>query len=89
MRNWSKALLVVAAVLVFVAPQARASSGSPNWLNKHVFHHQAKTKVHPQHDNDKALKRQAKAKQRTEKMRQRAGEAHPTAVKSKPAPKES
>lgn len=82
MKNCSKVLLVIAALLVFVAPQAGAVSSSPNWLKKHVFHHQAKTPVHPEHNSDNALKRQEKSKQRSEKMRRRAGEAHPTATRS-------
>jgi cytochrome c-type biogenesis protein CcmH/NrfG len=77
MKNAAKPLLILAALLVSVAPLASPVSASPNWLSKHLPHHVAKTPLHPQHDPDKAAKQRQKAISRAAKMRQRAADAHP------------
>ena len=77
MRKCCKAMMILAALLVFAAPQAGANSGSHHWF-KHAFHHQQKTPKHPERDSDKALARQEKAKERSARMRERAAEQHPT-----------
>ncbi len=76
MKNCRKAVLVLAALLVFAAPQAGANSGSHHWF-KNVFHHQEKTPKHPERGSDKLLARQEKAKDRSARMRERAAEQHP------------
>lgn len=81
MRNRFKALHVLAALIAFLAPQAQAASGSPNWFKKHASHHNQKAQVHPERNTDKAQKRLEKAKQRSANMRERAAEQHPTPKK--------
>jgi len=76
MRKCCKTVLILAALLVFAAPQAGVNSGSHHWF-KHAFHHQQKTPKHPERDSDKALARQEKAKERSARMRERASEQHP------------
>jgi cytochrome c-type biogenesis protein CcmH/NrfG len=78
MKNPAKPALILAALLLSVAPLAQRISASPNWLSKHLPHHVAKTPLHPQHDPDKAAAQRQKAISRAAKMRQRAADSHPT-----------
>ncbi len=73
MRNCSRFLMVLAAVLTFLAPAAPASSG--NWLSK-AFHHQSKPATHPDRDSFKARERQDKFNDRNSKQRQRVADKH-------------
>jgi len=77
MRNCCKAVLILAAFLIFAAPQAGANSGNHHWF-KNVFHLQQKTPKHPERGSDKLLARQEKAKDRSARMRERAAEQHTT-----------
>jgi len=72
MMNRAKAVLIFAAFLVSLAPEAQA-----NWF-KNPFHHQSKPQTHPEHDRDKALDRQQKANAHSAKMREKQSEKHPT-----------
>jgi len=74
--------MVLAALLVFFAPGARAASGNSNWLTK-AFHHQAKPSKHPERDTFKARDRQDKANDRNAKQRQRVADKHPVPKETK------
>jgi hypothetical protein len=76
MRNFAKVLIVLGALVVFLAPGARAAGGNSNWLTKE-FHHQAKPSKHPERDSLKARDRQYKANDRNAKQRQRVADKHP------------
>jgi hypothetical protein len=75
MRNRVKAVLILATLLAFLAPQAQAISGSPNWLTR-IVHHQPKTALHPKHNSDTGRNRLEKARQHTAKARQRVTDKH-------------
>ena len=76
MENISKVAIVLGALVVFLAPGARAAGGNSNWLTK-AFHHQPKTSKHPERDSFKARERQDKANGRNAKQRQRVADKHP------------
>ena len=82
MRNGSRTLIVLAALLGFFAPGARAAGGNSNWLTK-AFHHQAKPAKHPERDSFKARERQDKANERYAKQRQRVADKHPAPRETK------
>jgi hypothetical protein len=73
MKNRVGVMMIVAALFCLAVPRAQAN---PNWLTKHLPHHQASTPLHPEHDPQKSLKQHAKDKQRSEKMRGRAADRH-------------
>jgi hypothetical protein len=76
MRNISRIVIVLGALVVFLSPGARAAGGNSNWLTK-AFHHQAKPSKHPERDSFKARERQDKANDRNAKQRQRVADKHP------------
>jgi hypothetical protein len=76
MTKCSRILIVLATLLLSLAPAAQAASANSNWLSK-AFHHQSKPKVHPERDSFKARERQDKANERTAKQRQRVADKHP------------
>jgi hypothetical protein len=75
MRNFSRIAMVLAALLVILAPGARAAAGNSNWLTK-AFHHQSKPSKHPERDSFKARERQDKFNDRNGKQRQRVADKH-------------
>jgi len=75
MRNFSRLMIVVAALLVLLVPGAQAAGGNSNWFSK-AFHHQSKPATHPERDSFKARERQDKFNDRNSKQRQRVADKH-------------
>jgi hypothetical protein len=75
MRNFSRLVIVVAALLVLLVPRARAARRNSNWFSK-AFHHQSKPATHPERDSFKARDRQDKANDRSAKQRQSVADKH-------------